>query len=74
MSERKAVYDAWQNTRDAAAERRLDAKIEKHFKSHRDVPNGRNFVFWEHDNDPVARRKYRENFDKIFPNAPGAGI
>jgi len=52
----------------------LDAKIEKHFRSHRDVPSGRWFRTWEHDRDPVADRKYRDNFDRIFPNSPGAGI
>jgi len=52
----------------------FEAKAEKHFRSHRDVPSGRNFHTWEHEHDPEAEKKYRSNFDKVFPNAPGAGI
>ena len=57
-----------------AVERATDAKMEQHFRSHRDVPNGRNFHTWEHTHDPVAEDKYRKNFDKVFPNSPGAGL
>ncbi|MCK9431592.1 MAG: hypothetical protein M0R00_01375 [Candidatus Omnitrophica bacterium] len=59
----------------AAQEAVLDAKIEKHFQSQRELPNGRHFL-WnsyrfksEYDNNA-----YRRNFDNIFPNAPGRGI
>lgn len=74
MSERTEVKNEWDKTRDAAEERALDAKIEKHFRSHRELPNGRNFWAWNRDHRPDDDRKYRENFDRIFPNAPGAGI
>lgn len=72
-TERQQVEYAWENTPDAAAERALDAKLEKHFKHHRELPNGRNFRCWNRDKDVVADRKYRDNFDSIFPNSPGAG-
>ena len=55
-------------------ERMTDAKIEKHFKPHPELPNGRNFHVWGGNNDPEAEEKYRNNFDRIFPNAPGAGF
>lgn len=41
-------------------------------KSQRELKNGRNFL-WNvmrfHDNDD-----YRDEFDRIFPKAPGVGI
>lgn len=55
-------------------EARFEAQAEKQFRSHRELPNGRNFRCWNRDKDVVADRKYRENFDNIFPNAPGKGI
>ena len=55
-------------------ERATDAQIERHFKSHPELPNGRNFHVWGGDNDPKAEENYRKNFDSIFPNSPGAGI
>jgi hypothetical protein len=58
----------------AAQEAAFEKKAEKHFKSHRELPAGRNFTCWNRDKDTAADRKYRENFDSIFPNAPGAGI
>ena len=55
----------------------FERKAEKHFRSHRDVPSGRNFRFWEHPSRGEDSKKedenYRKNFDRIFPNAPGAG-
>lgn len=75
MSERDDVQSTWHKTRDAAAERALDAKIDRHFRmTHRGVPKGRSFIHWEHQYDREADKKFRENFDRIFPNAPGAGI
>jgi hypothetical protein len=52
-----------------------EAKIEKEFRSQRELPNGRNFRYWNHEKDPApADKKYRRNFDATFPDAPGAGI
>lgn len=65
--------DAYDRTRDAAIERRDTAIMEKHFRSHRELPAGRNFRCWNREKDVKADRKYRENFDKVFPNSPGAG-
>lgn len=47
---------------------------EKHFKSHRDTPSGRNFVFWNNTPSREEEDKYRSGFDAIFPKAPGAGV
>jgi len=58
----------------AAQEAAFEKKAEKHFQSHRELPNGRNFTCWNRDKDVEADRRYRENFDAIFPNAPGAGF
>jgi len=52
----------------------FEKKAEKHFKGQRELPNGRNFRFWNHDKDTKADKQYRKNFDKVFPNSPGAGI
>lgn len=71
-SERDAVKTAYDRTRDAAKERALDAKLEKSFRSHRDVPNRRNFHTWNHQFDKAEEEAYRDNFDRIFPNSPGA--
>lgn len=57
-----------------AVERNFEAKAEKHFKSHRELPPGRNVWAWNREHQPEADRKYKENFDRIFPNAPGAGF
>lgn len=51
----------------------FEKKAEKHFRSQRELPNGRDFR-WNSEKDPEAERKYRKNFDSIFPNSPGAGI
>lgn len=47
---------------------------DKHFKHHRGVPFGRNFAFWDHEETEENRENYRNNFDQIFPNAPGVGL
>lgn len=57
-----------------AVERSTDAQIEKHFRSHRELPAGKNFTCWNKEHDPGADQKYRDNFDRVFPNAPGAGL
>ena len=43
-------------------------------KQHNGVPNGRNFATWDHPGYTEDQRKYRGNFDSIFPDAPGAGL
>lgn len=50
-----------------------DAKIEKHFKSHPELPNGRDYRF-NHTRNAEEDKKFRANFDGIFPNSPGVGI
>ncbi len=50
-----------------------EAKIDKHFMSHPELPNGRDFRF-NQTFDKTANRKFQNNFDAIFPNAPGVGI
>ncbi len=55
-------------------ERVFEAAAEKHFKSHQDVPNGRNFACWNHEEDEETIKNYRTNFDRCFPNSPGAGF
>jgi len=64
----------YNSTPDAAAERALDAKIERSFRSHPEMPNGRNFRCWNRDKDAEADKKYLANFDRIFPNSPGSGF
>lgn len=49
----------------AAQEAALDAKIEKHFRSHRELPTGRNFRCWNRDKDIVGDKNYRINYDQI---------
>ena len=53
----------------------FEAKAEKHFKSQRELPRGRDYR-WNtfHEITEEDYDNYRKNFDRIFPNAPGAGI
>lgn len=51
----------------------FEKKAERHFKSQRELPNGRDFR-WNMTIDPTSEKKYRKNFDTIFPNAPGVGM
>lgn len=44
----------------------LDRKIEKHFRSHRELPNGRNFTCWNRERDVEADRRYLTNYDQVF--------
>ena len=53
---------------------RKNKTTEKFFRSHRDTPTGRNFVYWNGVETAQDRQNYRDNFDSIFPNAPGAGM
>lgn len=52
----------------------FEAKAEKHFASHRELRNGRNFMMWNRDKDPVGDANYRKNYDATFPNSSGVGI
>lgn len=51
----------------------FEAKAEKHFRSHRELPNGRDYRF-NRSYNKKDDEKFKKNFDAIFPNAPGAGI
>ena len=44
----------------------IEHKIEKHFRSHRELPNGRNFTCWNRERDVEADRKYLANYDQVF--------
>lgn len=58
-----------------AQEAAFDKRVEKEFKSHRELQNGRDFRWNQpHWHATAGDQAYRDNFDKIFPNAPGAGI
>jgi hypothetical protein len=50
----------------AAQEAAFERKAEKHFRSHRELPNGKNFRCWNRDADPEADKKYRDNYDATF--------
>lgn len=50
------------------------SRMKQHDRQHNDTPDGRNFATWNHPNFIEGQRKVRENFDSIFPDAPGAGI
>jgi len=52
-------------------EKVFEAKAEKYFKSHRELPCGRNFLCFQ-TVSPESDKKYKENHSKIFPNSPGA--
>lgn len=57
------------------AEAEFERKAEAHFRGQRELPNGRNFR-WEHFRFDTGkdRESYRANYDRIFPDAPGAGM
>lgn len=58
-----------------AQEAVFEKKAEQHFKGHRELPNNRDFRWNQPHHYAIAGdKKFRENFDNIFPNAPGAGI
>ena len=62
----------------AAQEARFERDALKHFRSYRAIPPGRNFEWNKSPEYFYEKKRYKEeyktNFDKIFPNAPGAGI
>jgi hypothetical protein len=51
----------------------FEAKAEKHFRSHRELPAGRNFRCWNRNKDVEGDRRYRENYDRIF-TPPTTGV
>lgn len=55
-------------------ERNFDKFEEKYFKSHPELPNGRNFTCWNREKNTKGDKLYKKNFDTIFPSSPGAGI
>jgi hypothetical protein len=54
-------------------ERVFEAQAEKEFRSHREAPNGRNFLAWNmrHHGGSVAEN-YAIGMCRTFPNAPGS--
>lgn len=55
----------------------FEAKAEKHFKGHRELPNKRDHRFncsGGYINSSKRQKVFNKNFDNIFPNAPGAGF
>jgi len=57
----------------AAQEAKFNKDADKHFKSHPELPNGRDFRF-NSEFDASADKKYRDNFDTIFSDSPGVGM
>lgn len=58
-----------------AEEAAFEKKSEAFFRSHRELPTGRNFLcFAMRYRDKNDMDNYRSNMDKLFPDAPGAGI
>ena len=61
---------------DVKEEARYDKMIDDVGKSHQACPLGRNFMAFG-NRDKMTKEsldKYRSNFDRCFPHAPGAGI
>lgn len=54
-------------------EAQFERDSEKHFRSHPELPNGRDFRF-NRAFSSRADKKYRSNFDSVFPNSPGAKL
>ena len=53
---------------------KFEKKAEQEMKGHRGLKNGRDYrwnIFRYITKDEFD--KFRSNFDKVFPNAPGAG-
>ncbi len=58
-----------------AEEARFERQVEKEFRSHRELPNGRDFRwntyrFLDQGGNDIDR--FRDNFDETFPDAPGS--
>ena len=57
------------------AEAEFERKAERMLAGYRMFPNGRDYrCFKQRSITREERRRYRDRFDAIFPNAPGAGI
>lgn len=56
-------------------EKIFDEKTERYFQGQRELPNGRDYR-WNtfRFDDKKTKELFRTNYDKVFPNAPGAGI
>ena len=53
----------------------FDRRVEEYFKGYQPPPDGRDYrCFRQVDIREDERVSYRENFDKIFPGAPGFGF
>jgi hypothetical protein len=59
-----------------ADEKRCDKMIADYgVNTYQQFPNGRDFMCFKRSSESrESREKYRENFDRVFPNAPGAGM
>ena len=56
-------------------EARFEKKAEQHFKGQRELQCGRDFRWNQpHWYANQGDKKFKQNFDRIFPHAPGAGI
>ncbi len=56
-------------------ENMTDKQVDKHFSRQREIPPGRDFKWNSYSNDSKAtKRRYKNNFDAIFPNSPGVGF
>lgn len=51
-------------------EAKVDRMIEQDFTSHRDCPNGRNFLAWNMTDREF--QPYREKFDQTFRGSPSS--
>ena len=53
----------------------FEKKAEKEFKGQRPLQNGRDFRWNKpHWHIKEEDKSFRANFDRIFPNSPGAGL
>ena len=43
----------------------FNAQMEKHFRSHRELPGKRNFTCWNHTPTPGENDRYRRNYANI---------
>jgi hypothetical protein len=59
----------------AQEEKVFEDKAERYFKGQRELPPGRDFR-WNtfRFNEKRDIENYRANYDRIFPQAPGAGL
>ncbi|MCP3941521.1 MAG: hypothetical protein GY710_08580 [Desulfobacteraceae bacterium] len=61
----------------AAQERQFDIQTERHFRTQRELPTGRDFRWNTHRFELHGKKgerpidKLNKNFDEVFPDAPG---